>query len=270
MWRRGGRSGQSASNDAVLRAAQRVPASAARATPMPGDAGDAAFLATETRGSGGATRRAGGAQQLLGVRPPARWRPPAPRARRRGGCCATWPVRTHTVQRLVGVTSAAEMRAASIAARAESGDMTRALPPLARALRRNARRQRRLTECTTGVFGDRRELELLLGRQFVPQVERRVPFALLFIDPGEPLEHRGPVTLRSHETAQLFLGAIHEAGTQVVEPEREVACSRIAGSRWAWRARCGPRPRDRLTAPAHEAAERELDVRFVRTSLRAA
>ena len=156
------------------------------------------------------------------------------------------------------------MRAASSAARAESGACTRAAATCARASAKISRGQRSFAELAAVVRGHHRQFPLLFGRQFAPQVERRAPFTLLLVDPGQPLEHRGPVTRGAHQAAQLFLGAIHEARAQVVEAQRE--CGLLADLQ----APCGGEfgvdgdGAIDFTALAHEAAERELDVRIVR------
>ena len=109
----------------------------------------------------------------------------------------------------------------------------------------------------------RRALALLLRRQFAPQVERRLPFVLLLVHPRQALEHGGPVTLRIHEAAQLFLGAIHEAGALVVEAQREGGL--LANGQLAVLRELGVDGDGAIyfTAAAHEAAQRELDIRFV-------
>jgi hypothetical protein len=126
------------------------------------------------------------------------------------------------------------------------------------------RGQGRLAQLAAIMRRHRRTLALLVRRQLAPQVERRAPLALLLVHPGEPLQHRRPITLRTHEAAQLFLGAIHEARAQVVETQRK--CGLLANGRFAVLRELGVNGDGPIhfAAAAHETAERELDVGFVR------
>jgi hypothetical protein len=104
---------------------------------------------------------------------------------------------------------------------------------------------------------------LHLGGQLVPQLQRRAPFVLLLVYPGQSLQHGSPVTGRAHQAAQLFLGPIHESGAEIVQAERERGL--FADRQLAMLAEFGvdgDRP-IHLAAAAHETAQCELDVGLV-------
>ena len=177
---------------AVIHAPQGIPGAATRTAPVPGDAGHATLIAAKTRSGGAALgfgvscarRRASSsaaarrAPRALPAEMPLPWcaNRRAPRRRAR----APAPVSPE----------AAAMRAASIRARAPPGACTRAAASWVRGAGDVARRQRRLAELAAVVRRVGGMFALLLGRQLAPHIERRAPFALLLVHPGQPLQHR--------------------------------------------------------------------------------
>src|SRR6185295_15513932 len=107
-------------------------------------------------------------------------------------------------------------------------------------------------------------LALLLGRLLAKDVEGRAPVALLLVDPRQLLERRRAVLRRTHQVAHPLLGAIQQSGAHVIEAEcegRAFADRRLAVLREFVVYRDGS---IHFTALAHQAAERELDLRIVR------
>ena len=166
--------------------------------PMPGDARDAALLATESRAARAAPvivrRRA--ASRCVELR-----RPALLSASRASAPKAIWMVREVPAPPRTAREPWSRRRPPPRCARPGSRRArSRRVHPCGRHLRacglEIARRQRRLTELAAVVRRHDRAFTLLLGRQLAPEVERRAPVALLFVNPGQIFEHRGAIERR--------------------------------------------------------------------------